>query len=120
MAKGCSALQGGLTTNYIIMHDFLAFNPAFPPQGLNTSVHPSPRQQTFAHRLRELMSTHSLTQIELASLIGLSQSRVSDWLNSKALPQPRSMRALATALRVDATWLLTGESRAWQPLGTAA
>lgn len=70
--------------------------------------HPSAQLHGFPERLRKLMISRRLTQVVLATKLGVAQSRVSHWLNGKALPQPRSARALADALQVNVTWLLQG------------
>ena len=62
----------------------------------------------FSHRLKEMMEERGLTQMQLATMTGVAQSRVSQWRNADAMPQPRVARSLADALGVMHEWLVNG------------
>lgn len=58
------------------------------------------QQDTFADRLRELMTEQCVTQQELAQRIGCSQPAVSQMLNRNCRPQKKTILKLAKALNV--------------------
>ena len=60
----------------------------------------------FAKILREVMETNKLNQLQLAELLGVRQSQVSNWLNGKSLPGYYSIRMICTKLGVSADYLL--------------
>lgn len=60
----------------------------------------------FAKILREVMEANNLNQLQLAELLGVRQSQVSNWLNSKSLPGYYSIRMICTKLNVSADFLL--------------
>lgn len=62
---------------------------------------------TFAQRLLYARTQRDLTQTQLAALCGLSQSTIANY-ESGARQQPRNLRALAQALKVNPLWLEQG------------
>lgn len=44
-----------------------------------------------AQRIEDLMKNEKLTQMQLAKAIGVGQSSVSDWLNSKSEPSVENL-----------------------------
>ena len=52
------------------------------------------------------MEQHNLNQLQLAALLGVRQSQVSNWLNGKSLPGYYSIRMMCTKLSVSADTLL--------------
>lgn len=61
-----------------------------------------------AERLTELREAAGLTQVQLASRLGTTQSTVGGWETGRH-PQPMSLVALADLYGVDMRWLVTGE-----------
>lgn len=65
-------------------------------------------------RIRRYREANGLTQTALATLIGVPQSRVSDWEKHKHIPEPPNILALSAALRILPTSLTTDEyTRQW-------
>lgn len=62
----------------------------------------------FAARLREVMEDRGMTQMQLANLVGVAQSRISEWRAGKAMPQRRVGEALAEHLYLNVEWLIEG------------
>lgn len=56
--------------------------------------------------LKELMDKHNLNQLQLSEILGIRQSQISNWLNSKSLPGYFSIRVLCEKLKVSADYLL--------------
>jgi len=56
--------------------------------------------------LKELMKNHRLNQLQLAELLGVRQSQISNWLNGKSLPGYYSIKLLCEKLKVSANELL--------------
>lgn len=65
--------------------------------------------EVFATRLRELRKEKGLTQEELADLVGISKSAISNYEISYATPTMSHLRLLAKALNVNILYL-SGES----------
>jgi RNA polymerase primary sigma factor len=61
-----------------------------------------------AERLRKAMDAVDITQSKLASLLGTTQSAVSQWLSGKKDPSPENLADLAKHLKVERTWLIEG------------
>jgi len=84
------------------------------------------KNMAFASRLREVMEKQGLNQVRLAELVGVAQSRISEWKAGKSLPQRRVGEALADKLGVTVDWLVdgvgpkTGEEKSVFILRTAA
>lgn len=60
----------------------------------------------FAEILNGLMQQRDYTQKEIARLIGVKQSQISEWLNGKAKPGYDTLRAMAKGLNVTGGFLL--------------
>ncbi|MCL2755537.1 MAG: helix-turn-helix domain-containing protein [Firmicutes bacterium] len=56
--------------------------------------------------LAKLMEQNKINQLQLAALLGVRQSQVSNWLNGKSLPGYYSIRMICTKLNVSADTLL--------------
>ncbi len=59
-----------------------------------------------SERIRELMKEENLTQVELASKIGLKQNTISAWLLNKKEPSIRSLWLVADYFNVDIDYLV--------------
>ena len=57
--------------------------------------------------LKELMKNKGLNQLQLAGLLGIRQSQISNWLNGKSLPGYYSIKLLCEKLKVSADTLLS-------------
>lgn len=60
----------------------------------------------FAKILREVMVGAGLNQLQMSELLGVRQSQVSNWLNSKSLPGYYSIRMICTKLNISSDFLL--------------
>ncbi len=60
----------------------------------------------FIDRLKDLMIEKKLNQTEFASLIGVKQSQVSEWLKGKSKPGYENIKAICQALKISADYLL--------------
>ena len=56
--------------------------------------------------LKELMKEQKLNQLQLAEILGIRQSQISNWLNGKSLPGYYSLILLCEKLKVSANDLL--------------
>ena len=63
-------------------------------------------KNNFNLRLREIMDKQGLNQEQLASIVGVRQSQVSNWLNQKSVPGYASIRVICSKLGVKSDWLL--------------
>lgn len=61
------------------------------------------QESLFADRLREVMESKRLSQLELAGRVGCSQPAISQMLSRKCRPQKKTILKLAEALNVNAT-----------------
>ena len=61
------------------------------------------QESTFAERLRDLMATKGITQVELAEKVGIGQPAISMMLNRTCRPQKKTVQKLAMALEVAPT-----------------
>lgn len=59
-------------------------------------------------RVRKVLSNKGMTQEELANIVGISQTAISDIVIGKT-KKPRNILEIATALGVSVEWLKTGE-----------
>lgn len=59
-----------------------------------------------AQRIEDLMKNEKLTQMQLAKAIGVGQSSVSDWLNSKSEPSVVNLWKLADFFDVSVDYLI--------------
>lgn len=62
----------------------------------------------FDRILKELMKKRELNQLQLAEILGIRQSQISNWLNGKSLPGYYSLKLLCEKLKVNAETLLNG------------
>ncbi len=60
----------------------------------------------FVERLNDLMRAENLTQVKLASLVGVSQNTISSWLNRKKQPSLTSLWLLADYFDVTIDYLV--------------
>ena len=63
----------------------------------------------FARILAQLIQERGLNQLQLAALIGVRQSQVSNWLNGKSLPGYHSLDQLRQKLKVNADNFFGGD-----------
>ena len=61
---------------------------------------------TFIEILKDIMIDRNLTQTELANLINVKQSQVSEWLKGKSKPGYDNLKAICLALGVSGDQLL--------------
>lgn len=59
-----------------------------------------------AQRIKDSMKNEKLTQLQLAKAIGVGQSSVSDWLNSKSEPSIDNLWKLADFFDVSIDFLV--------------
>lgn len=69
------------------------------PQDKNMFLH------IFSQRLNEGMKLNSLTQSELAKMIGIRQTSVSDYQNGKSVPSADIFLRISLSLGVTMEWL---------------
>ena len=60
----------------------------------------------FIDILKDLMTEKNLNQTQLANLIGVKQSQVSEWLKGKNKPAYDNLKAICQALNISADYLL--------------
>ena len=88
---------------------------ASAPEGASFTLSPATpkemRLQEFARRLANLMQHHKpepLTQSDLARLAGIGRDSVSNYINCKSLPEPKSAKKIADVFGVDVADLYPG------------
>ena len=59
-----------------------------------------------AQHIEDLIKNEKLTQMQLAKAIGVGQSSVSDWLNSKSEPSVENLWKLADFFDVSVDYLI--------------
>jgi len=59
----------------------------------------------FAVVLKNIMTTRKLNQLELAEILGIRQSQISNWLNSKSLPGYYSIKMMCEKLGIEPNYL---------------
>ena len=59
-----------------------------------------------AQHIEDLMKNEKLTQMQLAKAIGVGQSSISDWLNSKSEPSVENLWKLADFFDVSVDYLI--------------
>ena len=64
-------------------------------------------KMTLGRKLRQLREGMTLTQRDLAKLIGKDVNQICNWENDKVKPSLHSIRALAYALEVDSRELIS-------------
>jgi transcriptional regulator with XRE-family HTH domain len=69
---------------------------------------------TFAERLLRACRHAGVaySQTAIADLIGENKQTVDHWMNKGTTPRPTTLFTLASKLRVDAEWLVTGDGEA--------
>lgn len=63
-------------------------------------------QRDFRQILKEILKEYELTQTAFATMIGVKQSQVSEWLKGKAKPGYDNLRSIALNLDISAEYLL--------------
>ena len=61
---------------------------------------------SFQEVLQEIMIEKSLNQVQLANLIGVKQSQVSEWLKGKSKPGYDNLRAICENLNISGDRIL--------------
>ena len=61
---------------------------------------------TFIEILKDIMIDRNLTQTELANLINVKQSQVSEWLKGKSKPGYDNLKAICLALGISGDEIL--------------
>lgn len=59
-----------------------------------------------AQRIKDLMKNEKLTQMQLATALGIGQSSVSDWINAKSEPSIENLWKLADSFDVSVDYLI--------------
>lgn len=59
-----------------------------------------------AQRIKDLMKSEKLTQMQLARALGVGQSSVSDWINAKSEPRIENLWKLADFFDVSVDYLI--------------
>lgn len=68
-------------------------------------------QMSFPDRLTMAIEACEITQEKLASLIGVTQAAISQWLNDERKPTSETIHKLAKALGVSESWLEEGKGQ---------
>ena len=63
-------------------------------------------ETNFGKILETLMQEKKLNQLQVAALLGVRQSQVSNWINGKSLPGYYSIRMICIKMNVEPTHLL--------------
>src|SRR5665213_1004308 len=77
------------------------------------------KRMTIGDRLRWLIEVRGVKQVELAAEIGVTQAAISNLVtDSSRKPSAPTLMKLATALKCNPTWVLTGEGDpyGWAPV----
>ncbi|GHA83485.1 hypothetical protein GCM10009069_03470 [Algimonas arctica] len=69
---------------------------------------------SLALRLKTTRKKHGLSQSEFAKLVDVSQPTIANWERGGHIPRPDALSRIAETLKVDTTWLLSGELPARQ------
>ena len=70
----------------------------------------SKKELEFKDVLKSLFKEYAITQTAFASMIGVKQSQVSEWLSGKAKPGYDNLRAMVIAFGIPAEYFLCLES----------
>ena len=73
---------------------------------MGTIISRKKEELTFKDILKEFLKQNDLTQTAFASMIGVKQSQVSEWLKGKAKPGYDSIREMVVAFGVPAEYFL--------------
>ncbi|MBE5753981.1 MAG: helix-turn-helix transcriptional regulator [Clostridiales bacterium] len=68
------------------------------------------KELEFKDTLKSFLKEYDLTQTAFASMIGVKQSQVSEWLSGKAKPGYENLRAMVIAFGIPAEYFLCLES----------
>jgi transcriptional regulator with XRE-family HTH domain len=68
-------------------------------------------------RLKQYLADQSLTQVELAERMGVSQPTISDWLSGKTSPSAKKLKELSSITGVSIDELLGATPRLPSALG---
>ncbi len=63
-------------------------------------------EMIFANRLKELRKSENMSQTQLAKIIGIAQSNVSDWENDVSRPEYENLIKIAKIFDVSTDYLL--------------
>jgi len=63
----------------------------------------------FSERLVSVMKDRGFYQLQLAKVMGVSNTSVFGWVNAESLPTPEKIVRLSAILQVHTDWLLWGE-----------
>lgn len=64
------------------------------------------RKELIRHRLKQAVKYCGIPQMELAAMIGTSQSQVSSWALGKSMPGLVVASRLCETLKINPAWLL--------------
>ncbi|GLQ23244.1 hypothetical protein GCM10007853_11180 [Algimonas ampicilliniresistens] len=64
---------------------------------------------SLATRLKTTRKKHGLSQSELAKQVDVSQPTIANWERGGHIPRPDALARIASALRTDPAWLVSGE-----------
>lgn len=59
-----------------------------------------------AQRIKDLMKSEKLTQMQLTRALGVGQSSISDWINAKSEPSIENLWKLADSFDVSVDYLI--------------
>ena len=71
-----------------------------------------PNSIKFCDRFKNLLKTSGMTETQVASTLGLSQSAVNYYKNGRSEPKGWELYRIAKLFGVSVEWLLTGEDKA--------
>lgn len=77
--------------------------------GMPSHTRITERGLRFGRRIAEARANSGLSQAALATKIGVSSGAISQWETGRAVPEAEKFTALADALGVEPSWLLTGD-----------
>lgn len=69
-------------------------------------AHDKDMENNFGKIFENLMQEQGLNQLQMAALLGVRQSQVSNWINGKSLPGYYSIKMICIKLNVTADFLL--------------
>ena len=62
-------------------------------------------EKNFASILKKIMADRKLNQLQLAGILGIRQSQISNWLNEKTLPNYESLDLMSKKLNISVNQL---------------
>ena len=60
----------------------------------------------FGERIKELRTSHNMSQVQLAGMVGVSKQSISNWENENILPSVEKLLKLAKVFSVPTDYLL--------------